>query len=91
MSTIQENAAGSPVNCEQNARGTSFRNVLIAPLLQPGTENSEARCARLLSIFRCNVEDCRCGRVEFRAQDHSKASLEKSLEVAKRLHVTLKA
>ena len=38
ISTIQENTTGSPVNCEQNACCTLFRNGVIASMVQAGTE-----------------------------------------------------
>ena len=94
MSTIQENAARSPVNCEQNARGTLFRKALIASLLHQEPRSSE-------TIMR-DVHDCSASsgatwktadaeEWSSRARDDSMASSEESLAISKRNHVPLKA
>jgi len=69
MGTIEENTTSRTVNCDRSASCKLIRNRPIARLLQQGTVNSEAfwpRCARLLSVFRCIVKNCRCDIVKFR-------------------------
>ena len=91
MSTIQENAAESPVNCEQNARGTLFRKALIASLLyqEPETLKQDVHDCSASSGATWKTADAE--ERSSGAQDYLMTSSEESLEVAKRIHVPLKA
>ena len=91
MSTIQEKAAGSPVNCEQNARDTLFRKAMIASLLhqEPRTRKQHVHDCSASSGATWKTADAE--ERSSGTQDYSMTSSEESLEVAKRIHVPLKA
>lgn len=91
MSTIQEKAARSPVNCEQNARGTLFRKALIASLLhqEPRTLKQDVHDCSSSSDGTWKTADAT--QWSSWAQDNSMASSEESLAISKRNHVPLKA
>jgi hypothetical protein len=89
MSTIQEGATGSPVNCEQNACCTLFRNGLIASLLQPGTKTSlKQSCG---DVQDCSASSDATWKTEDAEEREVKGSgllngiSEKSLGVAKQI------
>jgi len=91
MSTIHGDAAGSPVNCEQNARGTLFRKALIASLLyqEPETLKQDVHDCSASSGATWKTADAE--ERSSGTQDYSMASSEESLEVAKPIHAPLKA
>lgn len=91
MSTIQEKAARSPVNCEQNARGTLFRKALIASLLhqEPRALKQDVHDCSASSGATWKTADAE--EWSSRARDDSMASSEESLAISKRNHVPLKA
>jgi hypothetical protein len=91
MSTIHGDAAGSPVNCEQNARGTLFRKAMIASLLyqEPETLKQDVHDCSASSGATWKTADAE--ERSSGTQDYSMAPSAKSLDFANQFHAHLKA